>query len=96
MRVPRAGIDVPVFERTSDLELNRGVGHVCGTAMPGDVGNMAGNIVIAGHRDGFFRGLKSLAIGDRIEVQRNAEVGRTDTFADRRHQDREVRRIRPC
>jgi sortase A len=80
LRVPKVGIEVPVFEGTSDVVMNRGVGHVSGTAMPGQIGNMAGNIVIAGHRDGFFRGLKDLAVGDRIEVQRNVEVGQTDTY----------------
>jgi sortase A len=76
LRVPKVGIDVPVFEGTSDLVMNRGVGHVSGTALPGEMGNM----VISGHRDGFFRGLKDLAVGDKIEVQRNAEVGQTDTY----------------
>jgi sortase A len=76
LRVPKVGIEVPIFEGTSDLVMNRGVGHVSGTAMPGEMGNMA----ISGHRDGFFRGLKDLAIGDKIEVLRNAEAGRTDTY----------------
>jgi sortase A len=76
LRVPKVGIEVPVFEGTSDLVLNRGVGHVSGTAMPGENGNMA----ISGHRDGFFRGLKDVAVGDRIEVQRDTETGRADTY----------------
>lgn len=76
LRVPKAGIEVPVFEGTSDLVLNRGVGHVSGTAMPGENGNMA----ISGHRDGFFRGLKDLHMGDRIEVQRDAETGQVDAY----------------
>jgi sortase A len=71
LRVPKVGIEVPVFEGTSDLVLNRGVGHVSGTAMPGENGNMA----ISGHRDGFFRGLKDVAVGDRIEVQRDTRRG---------------------
>jgi sortase A len=28
-----------------------------------------GNLGIAGHRDGFFRGLKDLALGDEIELR---------------------------
>lgn len=74
LRVPKVGIEVPVYEGTSDLVLNRGVGHVTGTAMPGE----AGNVAITGHRDGFFRGLKDLAVGDRVEVQRPA--GGTDIY----------------
>jgi sortase A len=72
LRVPKADIEVPVLEGTSELNLNRGVGHVPGTALPGQ----AGNIAIAGHRDGFFRGLKDLVPGDVIELQRPAEPGK--------------------
>jgi sortase A len=75
LRVPKVGIEVPVYEGTSDLTLNRGVGHVSGTAMPGAPGNVA----ITGHRDGFFRGLKDVAVGDRIELQQAAS-GATDTY----------------
>ncbi|QMV17374.1 sortase [Granulicella sp. 5B5] len=82
LRVPKAGIEVPVYEGTSDLVLNRGVGHVTGTALPGE----AGNVAITGHRDGFFRGLKDLAVGDKIEVQRSDTAGGTDTYVvDRIH-----------
>jgi sortase A len=73
LRVPRAGIEVPVLEGTDDLTLNRGAGHLPGTALPGHPGNMA----ITGHRDGFFRGLKDVAPGDTIEVDRH---GRTDKY----------------
>jgi len=55
---------VPVFEGTDDLILNRGVGWIIGTGRPGE----AGNIGLAGHRDGFFRGLKDIAVGDAIEL----------------------------
>jgi len=55
---------VPVFEGTDDLTLNRGVGWIRGTARPGE----AGNVGIAGHRDGFFRALKDVATGDAIEL----------------------------
>jgi sortase A len=64
LRIPKIHVEVPVLEGTDDLILNRGVGHVAGTANPGEDGNIA----IAGHRDGFFRGLKDVAIGDTIEI----------------------------
>jgi sortase A len=70
LRVPRLGIEVPVLEGTSDLILNRGVGHIPGTALPGEPGNLA----ITGHRDGFFRPLKDVATGDRIDVQRPTHI----------------------
>jgi len=47
-----------------DGTLDRGVGHIEGTATPGAEGNSG----IAGHRDGFFRGLKDIAAGDVIEL----------------------------
>jgi sortase A len=66
LRVPRVKIEVPVLEGTDDLTLNRAAGHVTGTALPGQPGNIA----ITGHRDGFFRGLKDLAPGDLIQLDR--------------------------
>lgn len=64
LRIPKVDIEVPVLEGTDDLALNRGVGRIEGTARPGESGNMG----IAGHRDGFFRGLKDVADGDKIEL----------------------------
>ena len=55
-----------MFEGTDDLALNRGVGWIAGTARPGEAGN--GNIGIAGHRDGFFRGFKDILLGDEVEL----------------------------
>jgi sortase A len=65
LKIPKLGLVVPVFEGTDELTLNRGVGRVAGTAQLGGVGNVG----IAGHRDGFFRVLKGIAIGDSIEVE---------------------------
>ncbi len=73
LKIPAANMEVPVLEGTTDLVLNRGAGHISGTAQPGD----SGNIVLAGHRDGFFRHLKNVSIGDRIEV---ARPGATDVY----------------
>ena len=55
------------IERTDSIgetALNRGAGHVSGTALPGSDGNIA----IAGHRDGFFRSLKDVEVGAEIVV----------------------------
>ena len=64
LRIPRLEIEVPVFAGTDDLVLNRGAGWIIGTAPPGQ----AGNIGIAGHRDGFFRPLQNIALGDELVV----------------------------
>jgi sortase A len=66
LKIAKLKLRVPVFEGTSDLILNRGVGWIEGTAKPGDAGN--GNIGMAGHRDGFFRGFKDIALGDEVEL----------------------------
>jgi sortase A len=70
LRIPKIGLEVPVLEGTDDLNLNRGLGHISGTATPGN----SGNVGIAGHRDGFFRGLKDVAAGDSIEIMTPSET----------------------
>jgi len=58
------GLSVIVLDSTDDWALNRGVGRIAGTAdfdQPGNVG-------IAGHRDGFFRSLKNIALHHRIRL----------------------------
>src|SRR4051812_20856091 len=56
LRIPRIGLEVAVLEGTDEWTLNRAVGHIDDTAAPGTGGNSG----IAGHRDGFFRGLKDI------------------------------------
>lgn len=73
LRIPKIDLEVPVLEGTDDLTLNRGVGRIEGTSVVGQ----NGNIGIAGHRDGFFRGLKDIKVGDRIELEGRE---RTETY----------------
>jgi len=65
LRIPKIRLEVPVLSGTDERTLDRAVGHIEDTAQPGTVGNAG----IAGHRDGFFRGLKDLAAGDAIELE---------------------------
>jgi LPXTG-site transpeptidase (sortase) family protein len=65
LRIPAIGLEVAVLEGTDDLTLNRGVGWIAGTALPGESGNLG----IAGHRDGFFRGLKDVMRGVPLELE---------------------------
>jgi sortase A len=67
---------VPVLEETDDLTLDRAVGHIPGTAALGE----RGNIGIAGHRDGFFRGLKDVHVGETIDV--HTQRGRSRYVVD--------------
>ncbi len=62
LTIPKIGLEVPVLEGIDTMTLDRGAGRIPGTALPGQ----PGNIGIAGHRDGFFRGLKDISTGDTI------------------------------
>jgi len=73
LRIPKLHLEVPVLDGTDAITLNRGVGRIRGTAFPGQ----SGNIAIAGHRDGFFRGLKDIHAGDEIEL---LAAQRTDIY----------------
>jgi len=71
LRMPAVGIEAPVLEGTSDAAMNRGVGHIEGSALPGE----SGNVGIAGHRDGFFRALKDVKVGEVVELERQTGAG---------------------
>ena len=73
LRIPALRLEVPVFEGTDTITLNRGVGRIAGTSLPGQ----GGNIGIAGHRDGFFRSLKDIRTGDAVEL---ATMSGTEAF----------------
>jgi len=62
--IPRAGLSVMVMEGADNATLRVAVGHIPGTRLPGQ----AGNVGLAGHRDSFFRGLSKLRIGDEITL----------------------------
>lgn len=65
LQIPKIHLAAPLLDGTDDLTLNHAVGRIKGTARPGE----QGNIGIAGHRDGFFRGLKDVRLGDAIELR---------------------------
>ena len=62
--IPRAHVSAMIAEGTSQDILRVAVGHVRGTALPGQEGNVA----LAAHRDVFFRHLGDLKAGDIIRV----------------------------
>ena len=62
--VPRIHLSAMTAEGATALVLDRAVGHVPGTALPGQVGNTA----LAAHRDTFFRRLGELEPGDVIRI----------------------------
>lgn len=72
LEIARLGLSTVMFEGADADVLERGAGHVPGSAMPGD----RGNAVIAAHRDTFFRSLRNVRAGDTIKIRESAR----DTF----------------
>ena len=64
LTIDRLDIETPVFDSVNELNLNRGVSRIEGTATLAE----ADNLGIAGHRDSFFRPLKDVEIGERIRL----------------------------
>jgi sortase A len=58
------GLTAMIQEGTDDRTLERAVGHIAGTPLPGQHGNVA----LAGHRDTFFRGLRNIRQDDEITL----------------------------
>ena len=63
--VPRLKLSTPVIQGDDDDTLKRAVGHLPDTPLPWETGNSA----IAGHRDGLFRPLKDVKVGDEIRFR---------------------------
>ncbi len=63
IEIPRLLLSAVVVDGIDKTALRRAVGHIPGTALPGQ----AGNVGVAGHRDTFFRGLKDLRAKDEIQ-----------------------------
>jgi LPXTG-site transpeptidase (sortase) family protein len=64
MNIPRLGLRTIVAQGESSKVLRRAVGHLRETPLPGEPGNVA----LAGHRDGFFRPLRNIQLGDAISL----------------------------
>jgi len=64
MDISRVGLSVIVAEGTDKKTLRRAAGHIEGTAVPGQ----SGNVGIAGHRDTFFRPLRNVRENDIITL----------------------------
>lgn len=74
LEISTLDLSVMLLKGTDDWTLNRAVGHIEGTSLPGQEGNLG----IAGHRDGFFRCLK--------DIRKNTTI--TLTTLDGRYQYR--------
>ncbi len=73
IEIPRLGIKAIVAEGSDMKTLDRAVGHLTYTALPGSPGNCA----LAGHRDTFLRGLGGVRVDDVIRI---VTLERTHTY----------------
>jgi sortase A len=64
LAIPRLGLSSVVVEGAEERELRLGPGHIPGTSLPGN----GGNVAVAGHRDTFFRPLRLIRRDDTITV----------------------------
>lgn len=75
--IPRLGMNTVIFEGTSAHTLHDGVGHLSSSALPAQ----SGNVVLAAHRDTFFRPLKDVQQGDWVTVRTPAGSAQYKVFA---------------
>jgi sortase A len=64
IEIARIGVAAMILEGIDERTLRRAVGHIPGTPLPGQPGNVA----IAGHRDTFFRALRNVRRDDEITL----------------------------
>ncbi len=64
VQVSRIGLSTVLLEGTGSRNLRLAAGHIPGTALPGEPGNVG----IAGHRDTFFRSLQKIRDNDIITL----------------------------
>ena len=64
IEIPSLGLSVMVVEGIGSRVLRHAVGHIPGTALPGQPGNVG----ISGHRDTFFRPLRNIRKNDIITL----------------------------
>lgn len=62
--IPRLGVSAVIRAGTDARTLRLAVGHIPGTAVPGETGNIG----LAAHRDTFFRRLRDIRADDEIRL----------------------------
>lgn len=72
LRIASVHLEVPVYADSNERNLNRGAGLIADTARPGS----GGNVAIAAHRDGYFRALRNVAVGDVVELESRSQRSR--------------------
>jgi sortase A len=90
IEISSLGLTAMIQEGTGRQALQRGVGHITGTALLG----ASGNVGLAGHRDTFFRKLRNIHEGDEITLTtlNGASLYRVDLISIVEPQDSAVLR----
>jgi len=91
MEIPRLKLSVAVAEGTDAATLRRAAGHILGTSLPGQTGNIG----IAGHRDTMFRPLHTHSSGRRHRARHIARRVSLPSRLDRNSQPDQGRRSEP-
>jgi sortase A len=65
IKITSIGVAAMILEGVDTKTLRRAVGHIPGTAFPGQ----RGNVGLAGHRDTFFRALRNIRKDDEIMLE---------------------------
>ena len=76
VKIPKIGVEIPIFDGTSDLFLSRGAGLLGGTSYP--VGGESTHTVISAHRGlpeaTLFTDLPELKVGDHFFLENRTEI----------------------
>ena len=91
LSIPKINLAAVVVEGTSHRSLLLGPGHMRETPAPGQ----AGNAVITGHRDTFFRHIYELQKGDEILVQRSGKTFKYEVTSKRIVQPDDMSVLKP-
>jgi len=83
IEISTLGLAAMILEGIDPRTLRRAVGHIPGTALPGEQGNVA----IAGHRDTFFRSLR--------DIRKDAEITLTTLHGSYRYRVESTRVVEP-
>jgi sortase A len=70
LEIPKLDLSSVILEGDGSQTLRVGLGHVPATPLPGQ----PGNVVIAGHRDTFFRPLLKIQICDEVSIDTTART----------------------
>lgn len=76
LRIPEIGVELPIYHGVSDTVLQKGAGHLPGSALP--IGGAGNHCILTGHTGlpsaELFTNLTELAVGDQFELHVLEEV----------------------